>query len=114
MTKIIPPTAYHSAQAKPEYILCAAIWIERDDISIEHQCTNIKRGIVMCGRRHCNIIEMYFKLCKEPIARHQYIQGFITSQHRFLNRREANELAIERGQVVGNESGDELISEDLY
>ena len=45
------------------------------------------------------------------------IQGFLTSKDRFVNRKEALEIAIAAGQVNENELGNPLIglfSEDLY
>jgi hypothetical protein len=47
----------------------------------------------------------------------EYVQGFLTSKNRFVNRKEALEIAIAAGQVNENELGNSLIglfSEDLY
>lgn len=95
-----------------ERILCAAIWYV-DDNEYPYQPKNIKNGYVWCGRRHHNIINLRAKLLGLPTRRNA-IQGFLTNTDRFVDRIEANEIAIKAGQVEGNVSGDELISEDLY
>ena len=41
-------------------------------------------------------------------------QGFLTSRGRFVSRKEAEEIARECGQVVGDLIGGILTSEDLY
>lgn len=96
-----------------ERILCAAIWYQ-DGKQYSYQPKNIKEGYVWCGRRHHNIITLRYELLGEPTRRETSVQGFITNTFRFVDRVEANKIAIAAGQVVGNVEGDELISEDLY
>lgn len=95
---------------KKEYILCAAIHY-LDDIKHTHQPKNIKTGYVLCGRRHHNCIAnaAIFGL---KITRSNAIQGFITNLDRFVDRKEAGQIAFESGQIKKKTSC--LFSEDLY
>ena len=106
---ILPP--YHN-EVK-ERILCAAIWY-KDGNKHLHQPKNIEEGYVMCGRRHNNIITLYYDLTGKMTRRETSIQGFITSSDRFVDRLEGNSIAIAAGQTKYNKEGEELISEDLY
>lgn len=98
---------------KNPYILCAAIHFE-DDLFHDHQPKNILTGFVVCGRRHNNV---YNTLKVLEIDRHEYLtlestQGFITSDDRFVDRKEAVEIALAAGQI--SEPKKQLYSEDLY
>jgi hypothetical protein len=96
-----------------EKILCAAIWYNDGNVH-EHSPKNIDTGYVMCGRRHHNIIALHFELTGKPTR--NAIQGFITSEDRFVNRMEAECIAYEAGQVSYEHynSNKQLYSEDLY
>jgi hypothetical protein len=108
-----------------EYILCAAIWYQ-DGNQYPHQPKNIETGIVICGRRHHNCITTRSVTTIDRLC--QNVQGFLTSKDRFLNRKEAYQIALAVGQVAarkadkyldqyfGTKPGDTdiLISEDLY
>jgi hypothetical protein len=96
-----------------EYILCAAIWYKNGK-QHPHQPKNIDNGYVWCGRRHHNIINLRGSLINEVTRKETSVQGFITSLDRFVDRVDANRIAIAAGQVIGNVEGDELFSEDLY
>jgi len=96
---------------KEEIILCAAIWVNDNQIYID-QPINLTNGFVISGHRHCCIFEIISKfhidkkLCK---------QGFLTSNNRFLDREEAMRLARKMGQVYKETMKDDtLFSEDLY
>lgn len=97
-----------------ERILCAAIWYRDGILHHAHQPKNISEGFVICGRQHHNVIATYAVLTGQPTRRETSVQGFVTTRDMFLNRQEANMVAIAAGQVFGNTPGDELISEDLY
>jgi hypothetical protein len=92
-----------------EYILCAAIHYKNGEKYI-HQPINIETGFVLAGRRHHNIINTVglafgkMKCYKE--------QGFLTSTDRFVNRKEAAEIAYYSQQTDVKKV--ELYSEDLY
>jgi hypothetical protein len=98
-----------------EKILCAAIWYKDFPRTVSHyMCTNIEKGVVLCGFRHHNIIGQCMSLLdKKQFEMGEYEQGFITSKNRFLNREEAALLHIENGGKLGY-STEELFSEDLY
>lgn len=96
-----------------EKILCAAIWYKTDEV-LSSSPKNIEKGRVICGFRHSNIIRLYYSLFEQPTRRETSVQGFLTSHNRFVNRLEANKIAMDSGQVPDNTEGDELISEDLY
>lgn len=97
------------------YIICAAIWFN-DGKVYSHQPKNIIEGIVVCGRRHHNCFLTAYELNGKEKLKHVsdygIIQGFVTSDDRFVDRKFAGEIAFKAGQI--NELTDCLFSEDLY
>jgi hypothetical protein len=91
------------------YIICAANYV-KDGKEYLHQPKNIKSGFVICGRRHHNII-MTKKILSGNKS-HEDIQGFLTSDDRFVDRIEAGEIAFKANQI--NKPTDCLFSEDIY
>ena len=74
-----------------EYILCAAIWIKAAGEFI-HQPKNIESGFVICGRRHHNCFAILKLMNYDSLIQKyniQKIQGFLTSNDRFVSREEA-------------------------
>ena len=68
--------------------------------------------------RHHNVIRMIASQNGVGI-RGPDVQGFVTNHNRFLNRREAYELAVQNKQLARREGpqfyqGNELYSEDLW
>lgn len=107
-----------------EHILCAAIWVN-DGAFHEHQPKNISTGYVISGRRHNNCFATIVDLIglEEAIELRKYhnlrSQGFITNLDRFVDRKEAWEIALAAKQIrYGLEAVDKentiLISENLY
>jgi len=97
---------------KPEDIICAAIWYKEVDRPV-HRPINTPKGAVLCGFRHGHIIGQVVSLTgKRHHELGESIQGFLTNKNRFLDRKKALKLFIERGGIP--EFGDELYSEDLY
>jgi hypothetical protein len=94
-----------------EYILCSAIWYQDYELYTD-QPTNIESGFVVCGRRHHNIINTLGQKFFFRTAGHKHIQGFITNLNRFVDRKEAAEIAYNSGQTMSKKK--ELYSEDLY
>jgi hypothetical protein len=95
-----------------ERILCAALYYD-NKMFYQHMPKNIAFGIVICGRRHhnCYVIASFV----EGISGIKAVQGFITSEDRFVDRKEAFVIAAECGQIIDKHSpADVLISEDLY
>jgi len=99
-----------------EYILCAAIWYKDCPLGL-YGPKNIDRGIVLCGHRHPGIIHQHVTLLgKSAFQMGDNEQGFLTSTNRFVDRTEAYQIAVSKGQVVKDSSSGkkELFSEDLY
>lgn len=96
------------------YIICAAIWFN-DGQQHMHQPRNIDQGIVVCGRRHHNVFLTVADIKNIPYREYNYsehIQGFLTSDNRFVNRKEAGVIAYNAKQT--KEIKESLFSEDLY
>lgn len=93
---------------QPEKILCAAI-----DYN----------GLIISGFRHDDCYKVLKSLVEGiPTDKlpNRDKQGFLTSQNRYVNRKEGWEIAVKNNQVVfgkeASENGEEsiLISENLY
>jgi hypothetical protein len=106
-----------------ETILCAAIWFKDlptlvDDIpSNLLRPTNCDRGIVFCGHRHPHCLYQMIALTgKYSHTVGESIQGFLTNLNRFVDRREAFDIAESANQLNDrNRFNDRtLFSEDLY
>lgn len=108
--QIILSKLYPDASEKAEHILCAAIHFD-DGVRYLHQPKNIETGVVVCGRRHHNVIYNWAQI-SEGKTRREDIQGFLTSKDRFVDRKEAGAIAFSVGQI--SEDTDCLFSEDLY
>ena len=102
-----------------EYILCAAIWYKELPL-LHHFDSNVlpvncDTGIVFCGYRHPHC--MYSMASITGIRSvtpdcGTYIQGFLTSKNRFVDRYEALTLALNAGQTTKSQG--QLFSEDIY
>lgn len=105
-----------------EKILCAAIWYK--DVPLKKSeilriqgfsPNNIDVGIVVCGWRHPNCLAQIVALTGLRSVTSEigeYVQGFLTSKNRFVDRKEAAEIAFKEKQI--NNPVKELYSEDLY
>ena len=91
-------------------IICAANHYNNGD-KYEHQPKNIRFGLVLCGLRHHNIIANFCHLTGEEIG-DNCIQGFLTSDDRFVDREEAGVIAFAANQT--STLIKRLHSEDLY
>lgn len=101
-------------------ILCAAIWYKELPLIIPDVLKirgfapyNIDEGIVFCGWRHPNCI--YQKVAVTGLKDSESgenVQGFLTSDNRFVDREEGAIIAYESGQI--KEQKKRLHSEDLY
>lgn len=108
-----------------EKILCAAIWYKELDKMSEKwvpdvegfmRPKNIDRGIVICGFRHPSCLYTMIAITgKRSVTTEcgEYIQGFLTSLNRFVNREDAAAIFIKNGGTLSY-SSDTLYSEDLY
>lgn len=131
LTKLSKSVAIPKQQDTPvseveERILCAAIYFN-DGKEYPHQPKNIETGFVVAGRRHSNCYATLSAIGKalgleeralfafERIDRDN--QGFITNLNRYVNRKEAFEIAKKAGQCLQPDIINEsigLTSEDLY
>lgn len=99
-----------------EKILCAAIWY-KDLPTVMHQPVNIDRGLVISGHRHGSIIQTVYAFGLKTVqnggnAVGDFVQGFLTSENRFIDRKEAHKLFTAQGGRPMLK--DKLYSEDLY
>jgi hypothetical protein len=107
-----------------ERILCSALFYN-DGKPHVNQPTNISSGFVVTGFRHANCYATVSAILgqdktiemKQQVGREG--QGFLTSNNRFVDRKEGMIIAMTAGQLLypklheGNENA-ELTSEDLY
>ena len=94
-----------------ERILCAAILFDDDQVHV-HQPKNVLTGIVVCGRRHNNVLATLSALEINRLDYGHRVQGFITNLDRFVNREEAAKIAFQAKQIAKEKKI--LYSEDLY
>lgn len=106
-----------------ERILCAAIWFK--DLELKrpevleprgYRPYNVDRGVVLSGWRHPScmyqMVAIYGKKMHEVGEK---VQGFLTSNNRFVDREEAANVAMLAGQIYDLKfSNTKLYSEDLY
>lgn len=89
---------------KNEIILCAAIHKQGEkDLA--------GQPLIYCGLRHGNVLWQSKSVSRDPDD-----QGFLTSKGRFVNRKEALDIALKNNQVIDENEirGNNLYSEDLY
>ena len=109
-----PKLVIPDVRVSTPYILCAAIWFKDGQKHI-HQPRNIDDGIVVCGRRHHNIYLTVADMLKKDYKEHTFddgVQGFLTSDDRFVDRKEGGQIAFDAGQTA--KLTECLFSEDLY
>lgn len=99
------------------YIICAALWIDDGIARSDAEPKNIASGFVVAGRRHHNCFftaaNLYGKPVREMCFPANPVQGFLTSDDRFVDRIEAARIAEDCGQIVVD-STNCLFSEDIY
>lgn len=91
-----------------ERIICAAV-------------RNEDTGKIYYGHRHSNCFdasnsELSWTMNRQQMSIVRRTQGFITSENRFVDRKEALTIALECGQITDKKEivGDNLFSENLY
>jgi hypothetical protein len=103
-----------------EYILCSAIWYKELELKNTEVLRlrgfspyNVDKGIVFCGWRHPNCLYQMVAIYGISNAQAgEHIQGFLTSQNRFVDRTEGGQIAFEAGQTDSLKK--HLFSEDLW
>lgn len=106
---------------KPEYIICAAIHYKDGKVH-PHMPKNIETGVVVAGLRHCNAMMTAKAMLGDDVYNKLNIgregQGFITSQNRYVDRKEGFRIAKANNQFIHRCFDDDyegvLTSEDLY
>jgi len=94
------------------YITCSAIWF-KDGQKHEHQPFNVDTGFVICGHRHHNCFMTAYILNKdEKLKGMEDVQGFLTNENNFVDRKEGGQIAFKANQT--NDLKTRLFSEDLY
>jgi len=112
------PEEFLNKMIDEEKILCAAIWYKELPTQ-NFLCKNITQGIVVCGLRHGNCIDIVKNLSGlrtvkiSPDGVGENIQGFLTNKNRFVDRTEGALIHLKNGGKL-NYSTKELYSEDLY
>lgn len=97
-----------------EIILCSAIWLKEVERPA-HRPINTPGGVVLCGHRHGHIIGQIVSLTGKKLWEHgEYVQGFLTSTNRFVDRKEAAEIFVNNMNGKLKYHKNELFSEDLY
>ena len=92
-----------------EFILCAAILRKEPRDSDCNYYDNDIQNIEL-GYRHHDILIRF----RGEVSTQQEDQGFYTSRGRFVDRKEAFEIAKSAGQIETDEDRGILFSEDLY
>ena len=101
-----------------EKIMCSAIWVKDKDIEYKYYPTNINYGLVVCGYRHHNCLEHLSNIIdRQKMVECGSIQGFLTNNNRFVDRKEARIIAENANQLIEAETtstGNQLFSEDVW
>ena len=95
----------YSLEFKPgDYVVCGKMTEEERKNSNKEMI--VESAMIATGDDHSE--------CFNKIKKHRVIQGFITDRGRFLNRKEALDVAKKAGQIVDKHRPyDQLLSEDL-
>lgn len=108
-----------------ERIYCSAIWYKdlnpKFSLGIRNP-ENITEGVVILGHRHGDIIKNVGNLTGLRSVENgensvgKSIQGFLTNKNRFVDRKEAAEIAVKANQIIdlGRFNPNILYSEDIY
>lgn len=72
------------------------------------------KTIMLTAERHADCYETAASMFPMRYYFDDCIEGFWTSAHRFLDRYDAKELALENGQLKGDTDTRPLYSEDLW
>ena len=82
-------------------IACSAVWYN-DGLEYKNQPDNVSTGFVVCGRRHKNCfttLDIMGKKHDNGIVKREHV-GFITSDNRYVTRKEAFVIANEANQLL--------------
>lgn len=79
-------------------IICSAIYLPDNNKHV-HQPKNIETGFVIAGRRHHNCFATAKIMGYDRTLNLREIQGFITSDDLFVDRKEAYKIAVAANQI---------------
>jgi hypothetical protein len=100
-----------------EKIICSAIWYKEMNTA-RYLPINVDRGVVVCGHRHPHCIHTFVALTGIRSVKSECgenVQGFLTDENRFVDRKEAMMIAKNANQLLEPENvGSHLFSEDIY
>lgn len=86
---------------KKEYIVCSAIWLKSPGQSFNCLVGSVPNGIVLTGLRHKDCLSLVSSLVPiELIPEFEIIEGFLTSENKFVNRVAARFIAKQAGQIT--------------
>ena len=88
-------------------------WEEINILEIIHAAIKTDGGNICIGKNHSEIFQ---KAEKGYFKKKGKTQGFLTSEHKFVDRKEAAKIAIKAGQISKDsiKDGEALVSEDLW
>jgi hypothetical protein len=108
-------------KTKKEYILCSAVWYKELELKFNFSSNvlpvNCDKGLVFCGFRHVHCIRTMSSITgKRSVTAEvgHYVQGFLTSENRFVDRKEGLQIAKNSKQIIHKNFLNQLFSEDLW
>lgn len=108
---------YCNGASDDEIVLCSATHYDDGEVHPHQYAYGVVTGFVVCGYRHHNIVNSIAHL----IGKNKYntTQGFLTSNGRFVNRKEAMLIARKHNQIIESRlsataHANILFSEDIY
>lgn len=94
-----------------EHIVCSAIYYD-NGVECPNQPKNINTGMVMCGLRHNNCFGGFYATGIK-VTNKDVVQGFLTSENMFVDRKRAYQIAYTSFQIYSKKTKT-LMSEDLF
>ena len=83
-----------------DYIVCSAIWL-RSVESFSSTIGSVPNGIVFPGLKHRDCMSLIDSLIpKELLPEFEFVEGFLTSENKFVNRVGARFIAKRSGQIT--------------
>lgn len=116
MTKTVTRTYYNRGEKVPELIVCAAIKFEVKTPIKERNNQKGFEWILPMVRHYSPDAHETLSLISDYYTEHEEVQGFITNKGRFVDRKEAFDIAKANNQIVRDigYNPKELYSEMLY
>jgi len=72
---------------KKEYIVCSAIWLKSQGQSFSSTIGSVPNGVVFPGLKHKDCMSLISSMIPiEYFPAFEFIEGFLTSENKFVNR----------------------------